>query len=274
MLDVTADHGDPARDLLVECRSPRIDRGARSNASLRRSRAAPAAPPTCGGPARPGARACSRGRARRSRSTTAVPRKPVDPVTAMRRPARACRIIDTQYLPNGRDCLPIGRQTVSAGRSLPRLATSDRILDGALASFGTRGYEASSLDAIAGRARGAQADHPLLLPDQRGASRGRHRPQRGGAVGGARGRSRQRGRGMGPCRGGRALGVPARAPPAGAARPAARGEPARPPGRDPAHRAHSTRWCSAPVCSSRPRWTTGRCGARTRGSCCSPRTRR
>lgn len=30
------------------------------------------------------------------------------------------------------------------------MATSDRILDGALGSFGTRGYEASSLDAIAG----------------------------------------------------------------------------------------------------------------------------
>jgi TetR/AcrR family transcriptional regulator len=30
------------------------------------------------------------------------------------------------------------------------VATSDRILDGALGSFGTRGYEASSLDAIAG----------------------------------------------------------------------------------------------------------------------------
>ena len=29
------------------------------------------------------------------------------------------------------------------------MATSDRILDGALASFGTRGYDASSLDAIA-----------------------------------------------------------------------------------------------------------------------------
>ena len=30
------------------------------------------------------------------------------------------------------------------------MATSDRILDGALGSFGTRGYEASSLDSIAG----------------------------------------------------------------------------------------------------------------------------
>ena len=34
-------------------------------------------------------------------------------------------------------------------RTLPSVATRDRILDGALGSFGTRGYDASSLDAIA-----------------------------------------------------------------------------------------------------------------------------
>ncbi len=52
-------------------------------------------------------------------------------------------------LPNGRYCLPTGRQQVDDGRSLAPMATSDRILDVALGSFGTRGYEASSLDAIA-----------------------------------------------------------------------------------------------------------------------------
>ena len=89
------------------------------------------------------------GTARSSRSTTAVPRNPVEPVTAMRRPASASRIIGP-FLPFGRGrCLPNGRQDSRACRTLPNVATRDRVLDVALGSFGTRGYEASSLDAIA-----------------------------------------------------------------------------------------------------------------------------
>jgi len=39
--------------------------------------------------------------------------------------------------------------TASAGSPLPPPTTSDRILDAALASFAARGYEATSLDALA-----------------------------------------------------------------------------------------------------------------------------
>ena len=124
------------------------------------------------------------GTQRRMRSTSAVPRNPVAPVTK-KRLARRSRPMGTgivyhpvaesvyhlvsetrQALPAGpvpgpgRVRAPAVRRAVarrrrdrraaaraSAGRRPP--STSDRILDAALASFATRGYDATSLDALA-----------------------------------------------------------------------------------------------------------------------------
>ena len=61
------------------------------------------------------------------------------------------------------------------------------ILDAALASFATRGYEATSLDALAEGLELTQADHPLLVPVQGRAARGGDRPERRRSVGRPRG---------------------------------------------------------------------------------------
>src|SRR5690606_28671691 len=99
------------------------------------------------------------GTERNRRSTRAVPKKPVEPVMAMRFPARSSAITKT--------CLPYGREmrefwvdrrlgearrcddvTVAAATDLP-LSTRERILAAALVAFAERGVEATSLDAVA-----------------------------------------------------------------------------------------------------------------------------
>ena len=153
------------------------------------------------------------------------------------------------------------------------MATSDRILDAALASFGTRGYEATSLDAIAAELGVRKQTILYYFPSKealleavidRSATSCRRRS-----------RTRWSGRArVGSGRGGGALGVPARAPPPGAARPAARGQPARPP--------PATRLTEAldPLVQRAPSFLEAEMDERDdaapgrRGSCCSPPTRR
>src|SRR5690606_26103612 len=84
-------------------------------------------------------------------STSAVPRKPVEPVMAMRFPA-SCSAITGPCLPFGRDVVrrPVRVATVTvvaASADAPR--TADRVIEAAIESFGTRGYGATSLDALA-----------------------------------------------------------------------------------------------------------------------------
>ena len=69
------------------------------------------------------------------------------PVTAMRLPARASRIIDRLVY----HLVSEGSERVRAAQSggAVAVATRDRILDAALVSFGTKGYDATSLDALA-----------------------------------------------------------------------------------------------------------------------------
>src|SRR5215469_13662047 len=81
------------------------------------------------------------GRQRRIRSTSAVPRNPVAPVMKKRLPrsSRSMGIRNVYHRwPN-----------LSTIWYVPSSSTSDRILDAALASFASRGYEATSLDAVA-----------------------------------------------------------------------------------------------------------------------------
>src|SRR4051812_9040379 len=104
-------------------------------------------------PGRTNSTSSQSGTARSSRSTSAVPRNPVEPVTAIRLPARASAITGA--------CLPLGKgpRYAFCVRSSPDLETSarknggpstrERVLDAALASFAQRGYEATSLDALA-----------------------------------------------------------------------------------------------------------------------------
>ena len=228
------------------------------------------------------------GTLRRMRSTRAVPRNPVAPVMKKRLPARASRTRVTRsvyhMVSDGVDhrtgCrgardrsrprpVPAGGRTDADGAT-----TSERILDAALASFATRGYEASSLDAPGRRPRHPQADHPLLVPEQGGPARGGHRPQCHRTVGRPRGLAGLGRHRMGPGRGGGQVGLPPGRPPARAAGPGAGDGPARALRRPPASSPPSSRWCSGPPGSWRRRWTPGTCGATTPGCCCWPSTRR
>ncbi len=152
---VTADHCDPARDLLVEAvtedRSQRVERVVADDLALhalRRGRAATRADEEHEGAVGHGAQEPLHDCGAEEPGGSGDGDAPAGEGLLDHR---------HQYLPNGRACLPtgrdrlpIGRQRVSDSRSLAPMATSDRILDVALASFGTRGYEASSLDSIAG----------------------------------------------------------------------------------------------------------------------------
>ncbi len=105
------------------------------------------------------------GTVRRSRSTRAVPRNPVAPVTKNGWPASASRTRVTRSVYHMVSDRVEHRPQASPGRGRSRPpgpaagtgtstsaagpTTSERILDAALASFATRGYEASSLDALA-----------------------------------------------------------------------------------------------------------------------------
>ncbi len=127
---------------------PRIERRL-SNASLRRISRCTRCAAEVRRPERTSKTSEQSGTARSRRSTTAVPRKPVDPVTAMRRPARACLIISF-FLPNGRESVyqlvdRLAPMAVPSG-TWPRAIASSTVRS---RSFGTRGYDASSLDAIA-----------------------------------------------------------------------------------------------------------------------------
>ena len=122
----------------------------------------------------------------------------------------------------GRICLPFGK--------CPAPPTSDRILDAALASFASRGYEATSLDAVAKELELTKQSILYWFPskdalleaviarsaDDLSAALGDRAPAGGG--------------GMGPRRGGRAVGVPLGRPPARAAGTAPRGGAPRPAG--------------------------------------------
>ena len=103
------------------------------------------------------------GTVRRRRSTRAVPRNPVAPVMKNCLPLRASRtrvttsvyhMVSERVEQGGPAADAAGpEQTPGRGRQAglgcQTAATSERILDAALASFATRGYEASSLDNLA-----------------------------------------------------------------------------------------------------------------------------
>ena len=101
-------------------------------------------------------------------------------------------------------------------RSIEAVRDSDSaqaILDAALVSFGTRGYEATSLDRVAGALAIRKQTVLYWFPGKEALLGRRGRPQRRRTVGGLR-------RGAGPCRprvepgrGNRAVGVPAGGPP-------------------------------------------------------------
>ena len=122
---VARDDGDPPRHLLVEAfaedLAELVERVVAQDLALHplRGRGATAA--------RTSSTREQSGTARSSRSTTAVPRKPVDPVTAMRRPARACPII-APFLPIGRGPVYqlVDRPTAAAvpSRTWPRATGS------------------------------------------------------------------------------------------------------------------------------------------------------
>ena len=146
--------------------------------------------------------------------------------------------------------------------------TADRILDAALASFGSRGYEATSLDALA-ESLGVRKQSILYwFPSKeallealidRSAGGAGHRPR--GLAGAGR-------LGLGAGRGGGALGLPPGVAPARAARPAARGGPS---GAAVGHAAHARARApgAAGVDSScRTRWTPATCAGTSRACCC------
>src|SRR5579884_2959498 len=100
------------------------------------------------------------GMLRSTRSTSAVPRKPVPPVTKKRLAARASRMptrsvyhlvgpLVYQLVETGLRWEVVGRGTAISTASGGGPATAERILDAALDSFAQRGYEATSLDAVA-----------------------------------------------------------------------------------------------------------------------------
>ena len=128
-----------------------------------------------------------RGCERRSRSTRAVPKKPVAPVTKKRLPARASRtrvtgsvyhMVSDRVEPEGRSSSapeavrpePAAGSSAPArverrsGRPTPGRRTSERILDAALASFSDPGLRGDLARRPGGGPRGPQADHPLLVP--------------------------------------------------------------------------------------------------------------
>ena len=138
-------------------------------------------------------------------------------------------------------------------------------------SFGTRGYEATSLDAAGRRARRPQADHPLLLPVQ---GRRCSTPSIDRSAGRA-GRRRSRRRWPAPAPGWdrveavirSVFRLAVRRPELlGLLREVSRLGPAG--GRPGSSDGPRAAGAAGPRASSRPRWTPARCAAPTRGCCC------
>ena len=116
-----------------------------------------------------------------------------------------------------------GRRADGRGR---RPTTSERILDAALASFATRGYEASSLDALAVGLDIRKQTILYWFPSKEvllEAVIDRSAVELSAALEASLAAA---GTGLGPGGGGGALGVPAGRPPARAARPGPRDGPA------------------------------------------------
>ena len=176
------------------------------------------------------------GTLRRMRSTRAVPRNPVAPVMKKRLPARASRTrvtrsvyhmvsdgVDHRSREPRRAARDRSRPAAGAGRrprrradgGVDHLGADPGRRPGLVRHPGLRGLVARRPGR---RPRHPQADHPLLVPEQGGPARGRHRPQRRRAVGrprGVVGHGRHR---VVPGRGGGAVGVPPGRPPPRAAR--------------------------------------------------------
>src|SRR4051794_38548006 len=153
------------------------------------------------------------GTERSRRSTMAVPRKPVAPVTAMRLPSRASAITPSVY-----HVVSAGLDTPPDQRPHPRRRPRP------VRAPGVRGHLARR----PGRRAGAhQAGHPLLVPVEGGPARrggGAQRRRPAGHAGGGLGGHAP---GVGTGGDGDGHGVPLRRAAPGPARPRAGGEPAR-----------------------------------------------
>ena len=113
------------------------------------------------------------------------------------------------------------------------LSTSDRILNAALASFASRGYDGHLARRPGQGPRAHQAEHPLLVPLQGRGARGGYCAQRRRPVRCPRDRPARRRRRLGPGRSGGPLGLPPGGTPARTARTAAGGIEVGPAGGDP-----------------------------------------
>ena len=165
-----------------------------------------------------------------------------------------------------RFCLPFGK--------CPATSTKDRILDAALASFASRGYEATSLDAVGKGLESDQAVDPLLVPVQGRTPGSGDRPECGRSLDRPRdGAARSRG-GLGAGGSRRPFGVPPGGAPTRAPRIPARSGPIGSAGGDPDDACARSPHAAAPRRSWKRRWTPARCAGTTRGCCCWPSTPR